>query len=103
MMNAKKRKALEAAGFRFGDVQELLNLSDADMEIVEARVRLARAVRELRRKQRLTQKQLAELVGSSQPRVAAVEQGHGTLEQLIRFMFALGADRKKVARAIAAA
>ena len=102
-MNAKKRKAVEDAGFRFGDARELLNLGDADMEIVEARVRLARAVRELRTKQKLTQKQLAERVGSSQPRVAAVERGQGTLEQLMRFMFALGADRKKVARAIAAA
>lgn len=102
-MNAKKRKALERAGFRLGGVKELLHLSDADLEIVEARVRLARAVRELRVKQQLTQRQLAERVGSSQPRVAAVERGNGTLEQLIRFMFALGADRKKVARAIAAA
>ena len=102
-MNAKKRKTLEAAGFKFGDVQELLGLGDADMEIVETRVRLARAVRELRTSRRLTQKQLAALAGSSQPRVAAVERGQGTLDQLIRFMFALGADRKKVARAIAAA
>ncbi len=102
-MNAKKRKSLEAAGWRFGDVKELLQLSDAEMEIVETRVRLARAVRTLRTKRGLTQKQLAELAGSSQPRVAAVERGQGTLDQLIRFMFALGADRKKVARAIAAA
>jgi len=102
-MNAKKRKTLEAAGWRFGDVKELLELSDADMEVVETRVRLARAVRELRMARRLTQKELAELAGSSQPRVAAVERGQGTLDQLIRFMFALGADRKKVARAIAAA
>ena len=100
-MNAKKQKALEAAGWRFGDVKELLQLSDADIEVVETRVRLARAVRELRMARRLTQKELAELAGSSQPRVAAVERGQGTLDQLIRFMFALGADRKKVARAIA--
>ncbi len=84
-------------------MKELLQLSDADMEIVETRVRLARAVRELRMARRLTQKELAELAGSSQPRVAAVERGQGTLDQLIRFMFALGADRKKLARAIAAA
>jgi predicted transcriptional regulator len=102
-MNAKKRKALEAAGWQFGDVKELLELSDADIEVIETRVRLARAVRKLRTSRRLTQKELAELAGSSQPRVAAVERGQGTLDQLIRFMFALGADRKKVARAIAAA
>jgi DNA-binding XRE family transcriptional regulator len=102
-MNAKKRKALRRAGFRLGGIEELLDLSDADLEVVEARLRLARAVRELRIEQQLTQKQLAERVGSSQPRVAAVERGNGTLEQLIRFMFALGADRKKVAKAIAAA
>ena len=102
-MNARKRRALEAAGWRIGDVRELLALDDADVKIIETRVRLARAVRELRRSRRLTQKQLAELAGSSQPRVAAVESGKGTLDQLIRLMFALGADRKKVARAIAAA
>jgi predicted XRE-type DNA-binding protein len=102
-MKAKKRKSLEAAGWRLGDAKELLQLSDAEMEIVEARVRLARAVRRLRTERGLTQKQLAELARSSQPRVAAVERGQGTLDQLIRFMFALGADRRKVARAIAAA
>jgi predicted transcriptional regulator len=102
-MNARKRKALEAAGWKFGDVKELLKLSDADMAVIETRVRLARAVRELRTARKLTQKGLAELAGSSQPRVAAVEHGQGTLDQLIRFMFALGADRKKIARAISAA
>ena len=96
-------QALEAAGWKFGDVKELLDLSDADVAVIETRVRLARAVRDLRTAQHLTQKQLAELAGSSQPRVAAVERGQGTVDQLIRFMFALGADRKKVARAITAA
>jgi len=102
-MNAKKRRALEAAGWKFGDVKELLELSDADVAVIETRVRLARAVRELRMAQRLTQKELAVLAGSSQPRVAAVERGQGTLDQLVRFMVTLGADRKKVARVIAAA
>ena len=47
-MDAKKRKAVEAAGWQLGDVKALLELSDVDIEIVEARVRLARAVKKRR-------------------------------------------------------
>lgn len=102
LMNAKKRKALEEAGCQFGDVQDLLELSDADMAIVEARANLARALRKMRKRLRVSQEELAARIGSSQSRVSSAESGQGTVEQIIRCLVALGADRKKIGREIAA-
>jgi predicted transcriptional regulator len=101
-MNVKKRKALEKAGWQFGDVQDLLELSDADMAIVEARANLARALRKMRKRLRVSQEELAARIGSSQSRVSSAESGQGTVEQIIRCLVALGADRKKIGREIAA-
>jgi len=37
-MNKRQLKALEAAGWKSGTIQELLDLSDEDMEIIEIRL-----------------------------------------------------------------
>jgi hypothetical protein len=47
-MNADRKKRLEAAGFKFGTVGELFNLSEAEELSVEVKVALAEAIRELR-------------------------------------------------------
>lgn len=102
-MHPKKAKALEADGWRIGTVQELLELSDDEMAYIDIKVALAEALKEKRTKKRLTQKALAELVGSSQPRVASMEKGEGTLDALVRSLLALGASPKEIARRLAAA
>lgn len=56
-----------------GSVPELLELSSEEAALVEHRLTLADAVRRLRKEKRLTQVQLAELLGSSQSRIAKVE------------------------------
>jgi len=40
-MNADRKKRLEAAGFKFGTVGELFNLSEAEELLVEVKVALA--------------------------------------------------------------
>ena len=66
-------------------------------------MQLSDAVRSLRRKSKLTQVQFAELLGSSQSRVAKIEAGDPSvsLDLLTLSMLALGASKKDVARALA--
>jgi len=89
-------------GWTEGSVQDLLGLADDEAEIVEMRVRLAQKVREKRRARGLTQRELAERIRSTQPRVARMEQAGASLEMLIQALFALGASRKEIGRVLAA-
>jgi ribosome-binding protein aMBF1 (putative translation factor) len=89
-------------GWTEGSVQDLLGLSDDEAAIVEMRVRLAGSVREKRRAHRITQKELAKRIQSTQPRVARLEQADASIEMLIRALFALGSDRKEIGKLLAA-
>jgi ribosome-binding protein aMBF1 (putative translation factor) len=90
-------------GWTEGTVQELLDLTDAEAAIVEMRLNLAERVRARRRAKGLTQADLAEKIHSTQPRVAKLEQAEGSLEMLLRALFALGISRKEVAKLFASA
>jgi hypothetical protein len=96
---AKKRLP---RGWTQGSVQELLDLTDGEAILVELRVRLSENVRERRLAKRLTQRQLAERIGSTQPRVARLEQAGASIEMLLRALLALGASRREIARLLAA-
>jgi predicted XRE-type DNA-binding protein len=103
-MNATKRKKLEAAGFRFGDAEDFLELSPEERELVDLRVKLSRAVRKLRERQNLTQQELAERIKSSQSRVAKLESGAGdvSLDLMFRGFFAVGGKLADVAKPLKA-
>jgi DNA-binding XRE family transcriptional regulator len=102
-MDARKKKRLEAAGWRVGSTQEFLGLSPAEAAYIELKIALSDKLKERRQRQRVTQQELARVLGSSQSRVAKMEAGDPTvsLDLLLRALFALGATRKDVARAIA--
>ena len=89
-------------GWTEGGVQELLGLTEAEAVIVEMRLQLAECVREKRRARHLTQAQLASRIRSTQPRVAKLEQAEGSVEMLLRALFALGTSRKEIGRLIGA-
>ena len=89
-------------GWTEGSVQDLLGLTDEEAAIVEMRVRLAERVRKRRRSQRITQEDLARRMRSTQPRIARLEQADASIEMLMRALFALGADRKEIAKLLAA-
>jgi predicted XRE-type DNA-binding protein len=78
-MKPAKRKRLEAAGWKVGTVQEFLDLSDAEAEFVEMKVSLALALRARRERRRLTQKEVARGLRSSQSRVAKMEAADATV------------------------
>ena len=44
-MNKDKQRALEAAGFVFGDAEDFLELTPEEQELVELRIAVSRAVR----------------------------------------------------------
>jgi hypothetical protein len=91
-MNSRKKTALERAGFRVGDAADFLDLSAEERRLVDLRVAVCRAVRRVRVRHRLTQKQLADRLRSSQSRVAKIEGGAAgvSLDLLFRGLFAAG-------------
>ena len=101
-MTSTKRRKLQARGWKFGDVQEFLELSDEEMAFIEMKLALARSLKERRQKKRLSQVALARLVNSSQSRVAKMEAGDASvsIDLLIKSLLALGASRKELARSI---
>jgi predicted XRE-type DNA-binding protein len=101
-MKAAKKKRLERRGWKVGSAAEFLNLTPEEAALVELRLKLADAVRQLRRERHLTQVELARLLGSSQSRVAKLEAAEDSvsLDLLIRSLLALGATTGDLAKVI---
>ncbi len=101
-MDKAKKARLEAAGWRIGTAEELLGLTTEEARYVELRLRLSNAVRRVRKEKDMTQVQLANLLGSSQSRVAKVEAADASvsLDLLIRSLLAMGASNRELARYI---
>jgi DNA-binding XRE family transcriptional regulator len=102
-MNAATRRRLEAAGWRVGTAAEFLGLSREEEALIEMRIALSDALKRERRKKRLSQKQLADRLQSSQSRVAKMEAGDPgvSLDLLIQALLEAGATRAQVGKAIA--
>ena len=103
-MDKEKKERLEAKGWKVGSAEELLGLTPEEAAYVELRLKLSEAVRQLRKERHLTQVQLAELLRSSQSRVAKVESADESvsLDLLVRTLFALGVSTQDLARVISA-
>lgn len=93
-MNPAKRKRLEATGWRIGDYGDFLELTDEERRMVELRLSLSRKIRETRLARGLTQTEMAKIVGTSQPRFAAIEAALPgvSLDLLTRVWMQLGGD-----------
>jgi predicted XRE-type DNA-binding protein len=91
-MDATKRKALEAAGWKFGDAADFLEMNSEERQLLDARVKLAIAIRQLRQASRLSQKALGAKLKTTQPRIAKIEQAAPdvSMDQLIRAFTAAG-------------
>ncbi len=102
-MKKSKRDKLERAGFVVGDTQAFLDLSDAEMAMVDARVALAQALRHRRnRVLKISQAAFAERIGSSQSRVAKMEAGDPSvsLDLLMRSLVRSGSTLHEVGQVI---
>lgn len=101
-MQQSKRKALEAKGWRFGSAKEFLGLTAEELALIDLKIALAYAFKQLRQQKGLTQMAVAKAISSSQSRVAKMEAGDPSvsIDLLVKSMFTLGASRKDVAKAI---
>jgi ribosome-binding protein aMBF1 (putative translation factor) len=101
-MKRSKIQQLQAAGWKVGTAQELLDLSDEEASLIEMKLALAAGLRKLRAASGLTQSQLADRLGSSQSRIAKLESADRTvsIDLLVRSLFALGASRQQVGRIV---
>lgn len=91
-MDKKKRKRLEAAGWKFGTIEEFLGLSPEESAIVELRLRLSDALKKRRATLGWSQQKLANTLQSSQSRVAKMEADDPTvsIDLLIRGLLSTG-------------
>lgn len=99
-MNAKKKKTLEAAGWKIGDAADFLGMNDQEQQLLDARVEVALAIRRQRESRKLSQQQLASRIKTSQPRIVKIERAASdvSLDQLLR-AFAAAGGRIAVRRA----
>ena len=102
-MNPAKRQRLQKLGYRVTDAQEFLRLSDQEMALIDLKIALIQKLRDVRKRRMLSQKQLAVLLGSSQPRVAMLERGSPdvSLDLICRALIAMGVPRREIGKAIA--
>lgn len=102
-MNTKKKKRLEAAGWRVGSTEDFLGLNEEEAYI-DLKLTLSRKVRQCREQEKLTQTQLAKRLKSSQSRIAKIEAGDPSvsLDLLIRSLFTLGVTRSDLSKMLIA-
>ena len=101
-MKASKRTKLEKAGWKVGSAEEFLGLSEQESAYIEMKLALSEALKRKRVAKRLSQTALAELLASSQSRVAKMEAGDPSvsIDLLVKSLLTMGVSRKEVARAI---
>jgi DNA-binding XRE family transcriptional regulator len=102
MMDEAKRKRLELNGWKVGTVSEFLELTPEETTLIEIKLALSRSLKE-RRRQLMTQIDLAKKLHSSQPRIAKAENGDSSvsIELLVRAMLATGATPQEIGQVIA--
>lgn len=97
-MDTAKRKRLEKKGWKVGSASELLNLKPDEAAYIELKLSLCRTLKERRLRKKLTQADMARLLGSSQSRVAKMEGGDPsvTLDRLVRSLLVIGSSKKSL-------
>lgn len=97
-MKAQKRKRLEQAGWQLGSSSDFLGSNEVERVLVAFKSALAIKLKTVRLRSQLTQTKLAELMKSSQSRVAKMEAGDPTvsMELLIEALLTAGATRREI-------
>ncbi len=94
-MKNDKIKKLKSRGWSVGNTQDFLGLSNAEMELIDLKIKGSAMLREQRKRYGLTQTDLAKLIGSSQPRIAGMESGEPnfSFDLLIKALLAMNPDQ----------
>jgi DNA-binding XRE family transcriptional regulator len=101
-MNRSNQERLRSKGWKFGTAEEFLDLSPEESAYIELKLALSDKLRAQRRSKHLTQAQLANMVSSSQSRIAKMEAGDPTvtIDLLIKSLLALGVSPQEIGRTI---
>jgi predicted XRE-type DNA-binding protein len=96
-MKKEQKERFEKAGWKVGTASEFLGMTEAEQALVETKLRLGDAVRALRVQNNLSQAGLAKLMGSSQPRVAKLENRDPevSLDLQMKAIFAVSAKARR--------
>ncbi len=102
IMEKNEKDLLNRKGWKVGSTEEFLDLSEEELAYIELKISLSRLTKQLRVKRQLTQQQTADLISSSQSRVAKIEAGDPSVsvDLQIRSLLALGASKEDLAEAI---
>jgi DNA-binding XRE family transcriptional regulator len=103
-MDSKKKRRLRSRGWIVGTPDQLLGLTLEERRYVELKLALRASLRAERRTQGITQAELADLLGSSQSRVAKMEAGDPSvsIDLLLKALLRLGLSNQDIAGIIGA-
>ncbi len=99
-MEKNKQKKIEAAGWKIGSVGEFLGLNEEEASYIELKLSLSKNIQKRRRSLKLTQKDFAKMIKSSQSRVAKMESGDPTvsIDLLVKSLLTLKTPKQQLSR-----
>ena len=103
-MKNDKLKRLKAAGWKIGNAEDFLQLSEEESKLVAIKWSLMCAVKKSRIKRNISQIDLAQRMKSSQSRIAKIETGDSSisLDLIVRALIATGATTRDIQAAFIA-
>jgi len=101
-VNKANQTKLERKGWKLGTADEFLNLSSDELAYIELKLALSDKLKAKRVSKKLTQAEFAQIMKSSQSRVAKMEAGDPavSIDLLIKSLLALGVSKKELGRSI---
>lgn len=99
-MEKNKQKKLEAAGWKISTVNDFLDLNNEESDYIELKLALSKNLQKRRLSLKLTQKELAQMINSSQSRVAKMESGDPTvsIDLLVKSLLTLKIPKQQLER-----
>ena len=100
-MDTSKIEQLEKKGFVLANVSNLLGLSPTEEKMVDTGYKLSKLVRETRQSLGVTQTQLAERLGTSQPNIVRLESGISTtFDKQFTALYEMGLTSRQIGEAL---
>lgn len=102
-MNQSKTTQLEQAGWVPDETRDFLEMSRADVQLVELKMKLGEYMRDARRHRRWSQEQMAENIGSSLAQIIMMEAADPSisLDLMVKALLSMGASPRDIGRALA--
>lgn len=99
-MDKRKKRIIEKKGWKIGSASDFLELNPEESDYIELKLSLSKKLKERRIKNKMTQEELANLLKSSQSRVAKMEAGDPSvsIDLLVRSLLAVGILRRDLIR-----